>query len=99
MTESQGIDVPIIQLRPLRDRVISKREHDRLLASIKALGLIEPLVVYPEGHDYVITDGVQRYKILVEMASRQRPASSVRTVRHSPVTGWSTGCRQSKSTG
>jgi ParB-like chromosome segregation protein Spo0J len=29
--------------------------------------LIEPLVVYPEGDDYVILDGVQRYRALLEL--------------------------------
>jgi len=67
MTDSEALDIPIIRLRPLRERNISKRDYDRIAASIKALGLLEPLVVYPEGEDYVILDGVQRYRILLEM--------------------------------
>jgi len=51
----------------LRDRKISQRDFDRILASIKAIGLIEPLIVYPEGEDFVITEGVQRYRALLEM--------------------------------
>ena len=57
MKDSEGLDVPLIRLRPLRDRKITKREFDRILSSIKAVGLLEPLVVYPEGDDYVILDG------------------------------------------
>ena len=49
MEGSVGLDVSVDQLRPLRDRKITKREHDRIIASIKAVGLIEPLVIYPEG--------------------------------------------------
>lgn len=67
MTESTAIDVPVIQLRPLRERKVTKREYDRIVASIKAVGLIEPLVVFPENGDYVILDGVQRYRALVEL--------------------------------
>src|SRR4249920_1543025 len=67
MKDSEGLDVPLIRLRPLRDRKVTKREFDRILSSIKAVGLIEPLVVYPDGDTYVILDGVQRYRALLEM--------------------------------
>jgi ParB family transcriptional regulator, chromosome partitioning protein len=67
MDDSQSLDIPIVKLRPLRDRQISKRESERILASIRAIGLIEPLIVYPEGEDYVILDGVQRYLALLEL--------------------------------
>ncbi len=67
MDDSQSIDIPIMRLRPLRERKVSSREYDRILASVKAIGLIEPLIVHPDGEDYVILDGVQRYKALLEM--------------------------------
>ncbi len=65
--DSVGIDVPVTRLQPLRDRKVTKREYDRIVASIKAVGLIEPLVVYPEGDGYVILDGAQCYRALVEL--------------------------------
>ena len=52
MKDSEGLDVPLTRLRPLRDRKITKREFDRILSSIKAVGLLEPLIVCPEGDDY-----------------------------------------------
>lgn len=67
MEDSIARDIPIIRLRPLRDRQVTKREYDRILASIKSIGLIEPLIVYAEGDDYVILDGVQRYRALLEL--------------------------------
>jgi ParB-like chromosome segregation protein Spo0J len=67
MDDSQARDIPIIRLRPLRERKVTQRESDRIRASIKAIGLIEPLVVYPEGDDFVILDGVQRYRALLEL--------------------------------
>ena len=65
--ESKAIDIPIMRLRPLRERKVSGRDYNRILASVKSIGLIEPLIVYPENDDYVILDGVQRYRALLEM--------------------------------
>ncbi|MGD0091466.1 MAG: ParB N-terminal domain-containing protein [Planctomycetota bacterium] len=73
MDDSEGLDIPLTRLRPLRDRKVSKREYDRILASIRAVGLIEPLVVYPEGSDYVILDGVQCYRALLELGVEVAP--------------------------
>lgn len=73
MDRSEERDIPIIRLRPLRDRKISQRESDRILASIKAIGLIEPLIVYPEGEDFVITEGVQRYRALIALGTEVAP--------------------------
>lgn len=60
-------DIPIKLLQPIHDRKIAKREYYRIKASIQAVGLIEPLVVSPEGEAFCILDGVQRYRILVEL--------------------------------
>ena len=43
LKDSVGLDVPVSRLRPLRERTITKREYDRIVASIKVVGLIEPL--------------------------------------------------------
>lgn len=67
LKDSVGLDVPVTRLRPLRERKITKREYDRIVASIRAVGLIEPLVIYPEGDDYVILDGAQCYRALLEL--------------------------------
>lgn len=73
MKDSIGIDVPVTRLRPLRDRKVTKREFDRIVASIKAVGLIEPLVIFPEGDDYVILDGAQCYRAMVELGVEMVP--------------------------
>ncbi len=67
MDTPEAIDVPIEKLRPLRDRQVPMREYDRIAASIKSIGLIEPLVVHADGEKWVILDGVQRYKVLGSM--------------------------------
>jgi ParB family transcriptional regulator, chromosome partitioning protein len=67
MSELEGLDIPLIRLRPLRERTVTRREYNRIVASIKAVGLLEPLLVYPDGDDYVILDGAQRYRALLEI--------------------------------
>jgi ParB-like chromosome segregation protein Spo0J len=67
MDDSKTLDVPIIRLRPLREREVSGREYDRIFASIKIVGLLEPLVIFSEGQDFVILDGVLRYRALLEL--------------------------------
>ena len=69
----QGRDVPLVLLRPRRERTISKREYERIRASILAVGLIEPLVVFPEEDHYIILNGHQRYRILLELGVETVP--------------------------
>lgn len=73
MDDSQALDIPISALRPLRTRTISKREYARILASIKTTGLIEPLLVYPNGEGYLILDGAQRFRALTELGAEIVP--------------------------
>jgi len=73
MNTAEAIDVPLTRLTPLRERKITAREYARILASIKAIGLIEPLVVFAEGDNYVILDGVQRFKVLKELGVKVAP--------------------------
>ena len=39
LKDSVGLDVPVTRLRPLRERKITNREYDRIVASIKAVEL------------------------------------------------------------
>ena len=66
-------DLPIIKLVPRYRRKTDKRYHRRIEASIRAVGLIEPLVVYPLGDQYEILDGCRRYLILLEMGVETVP--------------------------
>ena len=69
----QGRDIPLVLLRPRHDRKISKREYERIRASILAVGLIEPLLVFPENDYYIILNGHQRYRILLELGVETVP--------------------------
>lgn len=73
MEISEARDIPIARLRPLRERQIRKQDAHRILSSIRAIGLTEPLVVFPEGEDFVITDGVQRYRSLLDLGVETVP--------------------------
>jgi ParB family chromosome partitioning protein len=69
----QGRDIPMVLLRPRHDRKIRKREHERIRASILAVGLVEPLVVFPEDDHFIILNGHQRCRILLEMGVETVP--------------------------
>ena len=68
-----GRDIPLVLLRPRHERKISKREYERIRASILAVGLIEPLLVFPEDDYYIILNGHQRYCILLELGVETVP--------------------------
>ena len=63
----RGEDVPTEKLVPLHERRADKRGYSKLLASIRALGLIEPLCVYEENGKYTILDGYLRYRACLEL--------------------------------
>lgn len=69
----KGTDVPIVKLTPLRKRAVSKKNYNKLLANIKAVGLIEPLCVCQEGEQYFILDGYLRYTVLLELGIETAP--------------------------
>jgi ParB family chromosome partitioning protein len=76
MSEKKGLDgrdLPIVKLVPRTDRKVDKKHHQRLEASLRAVGLIEPLIVYPQGDTYEILDGSRRYRILLEMGVETVP--------------------------
>lgn len=69
----RGLDIPIVKLVPRNDRKVSPKYVKRIEASIRAVGLIEPLIVFPQGNCYEILDGCLRYRILLEMGVETVP--------------------------
>ena len=67
------LDIPIVKLVPRAPRKVSKKHRQRIEASLKVLGLIDPLIVYPQGDDYEILDGCLRYEILLELGVERVP--------------------------
>ncbi len=69
----QGADVPIVKLTPLRKRTVGKKSYTKLLANLRAVGLIEPLCVCQEEDQYFILDGYIRYTALLELGVETVP--------------------------
>lgn len=69
----KGLDISIVKLVPRNERKIAKKYRQRIEASIRAVGLIDPLIVFPLDDGYEILDGVLRYRILLEMGVETVP--------------------------
>lgn len=71
-----GLDIPLGDLVPLNKRDInfkSGRGYLRLLATIRAVGLIAPVAVYKEDGRYVILNGYLRYRACEELGASTIP--------------------------
>ena len=72
-----GMDIPLAALSPLKEReYLNTKTHKgfiRIRSSIQAIGLIEPLSVYPEGDAYVILDGYLRFRVCQELQIATAP--------------------------
>ena len=65
-----GEDIDISKLVPLNTREINfkrNRGYQKILSTIKMIGLIEPLDVYKEKNQYIILNGFLRFKALQEL--------------------------------
>jgi ParB family transcriptional regulator, chromosome partitioning protein len=69
----EGRDLPIVKLVPRKERSVNQRYFQRIEASLRAVGLIEPLLVYEQAGTYEILDGHLRYRILLEMGVEMVP--------------------------
>lgn len=69
----QGLDISIVKLIPRSERKVAKKYRQRIEASLRAVGLIEPLVVYPIDDGYEILDGSLRYRILLDLGVESVP--------------------------
>lgn len=69
----QGVDVSIVKLVPRSERKVAVKYRQRIEASLRAVGLIEPLIVYPLDDGYEILDGALRYRILLELGAETVP--------------------------
>ena len=68
-----AVDVPIVRLVPRNERSVKKKHRTQIEASLKAVGMIDPLIVYPLGKDYEILDGCLRYRILLDLGVETVP--------------------------
>jgi ParB family chromosome partitioning protein len=68
-----GVDISIVKLIPRNERKIAKKYRQRIEASVRAVGLIDPLIVFPLGDGFEILDGALRYRILLDMGVQTVP--------------------------
>ncbi|MEK7270275.1 MAG: ParB N-terminal domain-containing protein [Planctomycetota bacterium] len=69
----KGADVPIVSLVPLHERKPNQGGYKKIVASVKAVGLIEPLCVHREGDRAVILDGYLRYRACLDLGVETVP--------------------------
>lgn len=72
-----GVDVPLSELKPLKERpdlnTETHRGYRRILSSIRKIGLIEPLCAYQENDEYIILDGYLRWLACRELGCETVP--------------------------
>lgn len=69
----RGMDISIVRLVPRTERKVAKKYRQRIEASLRAVGLIEPLIVFPMKDGYEILDGALRYRILLDLGVETVP--------------------------
>lgn len=75
--ERQCINLPLERILPLKTVTSERRasaKYRQIESSIREIGVIEPLVVYPEkgaGKNYILLDGVLRHDVLKAMGQDQ----------------------------
>jgi ParB family transcriptional regulator, chromosome partitioning protein len=67
------VDVPLTELTPIQKRTAAKLNYQRLEASIRSVGLIEPLLVHQHQRHYFILDGFLRYQVLQSLGVTHAP--------------------------
>jgi RepB plasmid partitioning protein/ParB/Sulfiredoxin domain len=71
--DPKGLIVPITNLLPLKQVKISMRstqKYQQILASVREIGIIEPLIVFPQDGDremYMVLDGHIRLEVLKQV--------------------------------
>lgn len=69
----RGLDIPIVKLVPRNERKASAKQRKRIEASLRAVGLLEPLLVFPKDDHFEILDGSLRYRILLDLGIESVP--------------------------
>ena len=85
----EGVDISIVKLVPRSERKVAKKYRSRIEASIRAVGLIDPLVVFPLADGYEILDGSLRYRILLDLGVENVPCLIHKSRDGSRATVWS----------
>ena len=77
--ESKGLSIPVTDLLPLKQlnaKLKSYPKYNQLLSSVREVGIIEPLVVFPQdgtAGTYLLLDGHLRLEALKELGETHAP--------------------------
>jgi len=77
--ESKGLSIPVSDLLPLKQlnaKLKSYPKYNQLLSSVREVGIIEPLVVFPQdgtAGTYLLLDGHLRLEALKELGETHAP--------------------------
>ncbi len=77
-----AVDIAMSSLILLRKRTAPKIVFRRLEASIRSIGLIEPLLVHPYQGQHFLLDGYLRYLVLSDLGVKQVPCLLIETLDH-----------------
>lgn len=75
--EQNGIILPLNKILPrkqLKDGVKSTSRYQRIVSSIKVIGIVEPLLVFPQDKardDYILLDGHLRLEALKDLGEKE----------------------------
>jgi hypothetical protein len=75
--EPQGMVVPITQILPLKQiksSIVSTQKYQQVLSSVLEVGIIEPLIIYPENgrpNSFLLLDGHIRLALLKQIGETQ----------------------------
>jgi RepB plasmid partitioning protein/ParB-like nuclease family protein len=72
--DPQGLIVPITSILPLKQlnfSMKSSQKYQQVLSSVREVGIIEPLIVFPQNGNYLLLDGHIRLEVLKHLGETQ----------------------------
>ena len=72
--DPQGLIVPITSILPLKQlnsSMKSSQKYQQVLSSVREVGVIEPLIVFPQNGNYLLLDGHIRLEVLKHLGETQ----------------------------
>lgn len=72
--DPQGLIVPITSILPLKQlnfSMKSSQKYQQVLSSVREVGIIEPLIVFPQNSNFLLLDGHIRLEVLKHLGETQ----------------------------
>jgi ParB-like chromosome segregation protein Spo0J len=91
--EPQGMIVPVTQILPLKQikpSMVSTQKYQQVLSSVLEVGIIEPLIIFPENgrpNSFLLLDGHVRLAVLKQIGETQARCLIATDDETYPITG------------